>query len=97
MITTGIVVVGVFAIVSIGEIAGERQTFLARAFEVVSDSNTVGLSMGLTPELSSLSRWVLILLMFAGRTGTLSIASVLIVRLSAQARYRLAYENVIIG
>lgn len=97
VITTGVVVVGIFALVAVGEIAGEKATFLARAFEVVSAFNTVGLSMGLTPETSWFSRWLLIFLMFAGRTGPLSIASVLIVRLSTQAKYRLAYEDVIIG
>ena len=97
VITTGIVVFGVFALVSIGETAGEGSSFLARAFEVVSAFNTVGLSMGLTTELSWMSRWVLIFLMFAGRTGPLAIASVLIVRLSTQAKYRLAYESVMIG
>jgi trk system potassium uptake protein TrkH len=66
-------------------------------FEVVSAFNTVGLSMGVTPKLSVLSHWVIILLMFAGRTGPLALAAALTVRLSQRGRFRLAYEEVIVG
>jgi len=44
----------------------------AVTFEVVSAIATVGLSLGLTPQLSSASRVILILLMYAGRIGGLS-------------------------
>lgn len=43
-------------------------------FEVVSAFGTVGLSTGITPSLSALSRVVIILTMFAGRVGPLTIA-----------------------
>jgi trk system potassium uptake protein TrkH len=45
------------------------------AFEVFSGLGTVGLSLGLTPELTSTGRVVLILLMFIGRLGPLTLAS----------------------
>lgn len=48
--------------------------FLMILFEAVSAFGTVGLSMGLTPELSPLGRIVIMLTMFAGRVGPLTIA-----------------------
>lgn len=42
-------------------------------FEAASAIGTVGLSVGLTPELGTLSRWILILLMFFGRVGCLTL------------------------
>ncbi|NNV07263.1 TrkH family potassium uptake protein [Geobacillus sp. C56-T2] len=48
--------------------------FLMILFEATSAFGTVGLSMGLTPELSPLGKMVIILTMFAGRVGPLTIA-----------------------
>lgn len=48
--------------------------FLMILFEATSAFGTVGLSMGLTPELSPLGKAVIILTMFAGRVGPLTIA-----------------------
>ncbi len=42
-------------------------------FETASAIGTVGLSLGLTPELSQLSRLILIILMFFGRVGGLTL------------------------
>ena len=42
-------------------------------FETVSAAGTVGLSLGLTPQLGALSRGILILLMFFGRVGGLTL------------------------
>ncbi len=97
VIAIGIVVLGVFLLASIGDAYGPSEPFIVGFFEVTSAFNTVGLSMGVTPELSTPSRWVVIFLMFAGRTGPLSIAAALVVRLTAGGRYRLAYEDVVVG
>jgi Trk-type K+ transport system membrane component len=43
------------------------------AFEVVSAMSTCGLSMGITPELSPPSKTIVVLLMFAGRLGILTV------------------------
>ena len=48
--------------------------FLAILFEVTSAFATVGLSMGLTPELSDIGKILIMLTMFAGRVGPLTIA-----------------------
>jgi trk system potassium uptake protein TrkH len=50
---------------------GDRAELLAVIFEVVSGFGTVGLSMGLTPNLEPLARGAMIFLMFAGRVGPL--------------------------
>ncbi|PEA53840.1 Trk family potassium uptake protein [Bacillus pseudomycoides] len=48
--------------------------FLMILFEATSAFGTVGLSMGLTPELSPLGKIIITLTMFAGRVGPLTIA-----------------------
>ena len=97
VIATGIVVIAVFGLALIGDFVGDDERFLVRMFEAVSAFNTAGLSMGITPRLSIHSRWLLIVLMFVGRTGPLSLAAALVVQLSNQGRFRLAYEDVIVG
>tara|TARA_B100001971_G_C18268012_1_gene596262 strand:+ start:17595 stop:19292 length:1698 start_codon:yes stop_codon:yes gene_type:complete len=48
--------------------------FLALFFEVVSAFATVGLSLGITPYLTGVGKVVIILLMFVGRIGPLTLA-----------------------
>lgn len=48
--------------------------FLMILFEATSAFGTVGLSMGLTPELSPFGKIIIMLTMFAGRVGPLTIA-----------------------
>ena len=43
-------------------------------FETSSAIGTVGLTMGITPEIGAASKWILIFLMYAGRVGGLSLA-----------------------
>ncbi len=52
----------------------EKADFLALFFEVTSAFGTVGLSMGVTPDLSSLGKVAIILTMFVGRVGPLTLA-----------------------
>ncbi|HPQ95300.1 MAG: TrkH family potassium uptake protein [Thiothrix sp.] len=54
--------------------ATEHTTFQKVVFEVVSAISTVGLSLGLTGELSGAGRAVVIFLMVAGRLGPLTLA-----------------------
>lgn len=51
---------------------GDKFTFLQVLFEVTSAFGTVGLSTGITTQLSSFSRVVIIVTMFIGRVGPLS-------------------------
>lgn len=72
--------------------------FLSMMFEAVSAFNTVGLSMGVTPSLSSPGKWITIFLMFLGRVGPLTFAAAL--ALSARrphVPFRYAHEDVVVG
>lgn len=51
-----------------------RVPFLDIVFESVSAFSTVGLSRGMTAELSIVGQWVVMLLMFTGRIGPLTMA-----------------------
>lgn len=76
--------------------SASRGLFLELLFEVVSAFGTVGLSMGATPTLSYLGKLIIVLVMFTGRLGPLTLA----VFLSGKERrlgYRYAEENVMIG
>jgi trk system potassium uptake protein TrkH len=51
-----------------------KMGFEKAAFEVVSALATVGLSIGATGELNATGKWVIILTMFIGRVGPISLA-----------------------
>ena len=68
-----IILIATLAICCIEE-TNEQATFQAVLFETVSAMGTVGLSLSLTPTLSVASKIILILLMYAGRVGILTIA-----------------------
>lgn len=95
VIVIGFSISGVF-LLSATEIAASRG-LAEHAFEVSSAVNTVGLSMGLTPKLSVAGRCVIIPMMFLGRVGLLTLAALLTVPRSHAARFRYAYEDVVIG
>ena len=65
-------------------------------FEATSAFATVGLSTGITADLPAQAQSVLILLMFLGRVGTITLASALALR-SRPILYRLPEERPIIG
>ncbi len=65
-------------------------------FEVVSAFGTVGLSLGITDQLSLSGKWVLIVTMFLGRIGTLTIL-VGIFRKLHSYQYQYPLENVLIN
>jgi len=66
------------------------------SFECVSAYSTVGLSRGITSDLSSASKLVLILTMFIGRVSMLTLLIALYKRVSSEA-YRLPTENILIN
>jgi trk system potassium uptake protein TrkH len=51
-----------------------RHLFVEYLFEAVSAFGTVGLSMGITPQLSDIQKVAIILMMFIGRVGPLTLA-----------------------
>ncbi|MGO4886889.1 TrkH family potassium uptake protein [Anaerobacillus sp. MEB173] len=69
---------------------------IAIIFEVCSAFGTTGLSMGITPELSTLGKQIIIVLMFVGRIGIFSLLF-LIKGKEAKEYYHYPKERVIIG
>ena len=69
-------IVGCFtlAITEHEALAAGKFTFMDIVFEHVSAASTVGLSKGITAELSTGGKYVLIVAMFIGRVGTLTLA-----------------------
>ena len=65
-------------------------------FEVISAFATVGLSTGITPDLPIIGKYSLVLLMFAGRTGTMTVAAALALR-ERRRVIRMPEERPIIG
>jgi Trk-type K+ transport system membrane component len=65
-------------------------------FEVISAFGTCGLSTGLTPELPTAAKYVLSVLMFVGRTGTMTLAAALALR-NRRRVIRYPEERPIIG
>ena len=69
-------IVGTFALAITEQeaLAAGKFTFLDIVFEHVSAASTVGLSRGITAELTTGGKYVLIVAMFIGRVGTLTLA-----------------------
>jgi trk system potassium uptake protein TrkH len=65
-------------------------------FESVSAFATVGLSTGITGDLPAAGQLVVVILMFVGRVGTITVASALALRASRR-RYRYPEERPIVG
>ncbi|WP_102691603.1 TrkH family potassium uptake protein [Rummeliibacillus pycnus] len=84
--TSGLaIVVFVTFILSITE---KQHDFIYYLFEATSAFGTVGLSMGLTPELSTFGRLIIILTMFAGRLGPLTLGFAI-----SKKREKMAYQR----
>jgi trk system potassium uptake protein TrkH len=75
----------------------EQKNFLDVLFETVSAFGTVGLSTGLTPELSLPGRLLITLMMFIGRLGPLTIGFAFMLGTGRLAKYRYAEERIMIG
>ncbi|WP_298825003.1 TrkH family potassium uptake protein [uncultured Planococcus sp.] len=73
----------------------EKIPFLPLAFEVVSAFGTVGLSMGITADLSDLGEILLSLVMFTGRIGPLTLFFILMK--PRKENYRYPYDAVFTG
>lgn len=70
-------------------------TFISLLFEVTSAFGTVGLSTGITPDLKDLSKIIITIIMFIGRLGPMTMASIWLVKKESNACY--SEEPVIIG
>jgi len=70
--------------------------FLQILFEIVSAFGTVGLSTGITPTLSAAGKLIIILTMFAGRIGPLTLALAIALQTS-KVSYTYPEEKIMIG
>lgn len=83
-----VVVTTLFAITSVFLLTlFESRPFLDLLFETISALSTTGMSRDLTPTLSAPSKAVLIIIMFAGRVGPLTLVYSLAVRQHSRVRY----------
>ena len=73
-----------------------RGKFLEYMFEAVSAYGTVGLSLGVTEDLSVIGKIVITMLMFLGRLGPLTLAIAMKVK-AESVRFRYMEDNVLVG
>ncbi len=84
------------AFVGVAALAGTQTQPLERiVFEISSAIGTVGLSMGVTPTLDPFGKYVVILMMFIGRVGPLTLA--LSLGRPTPRRTQLPEENIAVG
>ncbi|MFC7014400.1 TrkH family potassium uptake protein [Streptomyces viridiviolaceus] len=87
----GLVIAGTLVLLTVTEEQAE-----AVLFEAVSAFGTVGLSTGITADLPAAGRLTVIVLMFVGRVGPITLASALALR-QRDRRYTLPEERPVIG
>lgn len=94
-----VTVSGLFLVITVTmllTITDRGHNFIMYLFEAVSAFGTVGLSMGLTPELSPVGRILIIFTMFAGRLGPLTVAYAIAIRRKPDA-FRHPKGKIMIG
>jgi trk system potassium uptake protein len=91
LMSIGVVILSTFALLGLSSFSLEKVLF-----EAISAFATVGLSTGITAGLPSGGQVLLIVLMFVGRVGPLTLASALALRLRTR-RYELPEERTIVG
>lgn len=95
-VTVALISVAFIVTMTVLLIEVDGRGFLPSLFEVTSAFGTVGLTTGITPELSSWGRIILMVTMFSGRVGLLTIAYSL-TRQQRPARVRYPEERVYLG
>ena len=76
-------------------LATEVRPFFELVFEAASALGTVGLSLGATPELGAVGKGAMIVTMFIGRLGPLSVA--LLLARSSERAYRYPSTRIMVG
>lgn len=66
-------------------------------FEAISAAGTVGLSLGITDSLTPFGKGVIIVTMYLGRVGPLTLLAALVFSQRLQRPYAYAHENVVLG
>lgn len=96
IIIIGLALFGLLIVQDIGLSHEYPREFLSYVFEAFSAFGTVGLSIGATSELNASGKVIVILLMFVGRVGLLTMAFAIAGRTKRFAT-RYAEENIMIG
>ena len=96
-LTLGTMFVVMFVFSAMALSLADGVPFLAAAFETASAMGTVGVTTGITPELSSFSHVLLILLMYTGRVGMFSFTITVLTRGRGQAKLKYPEFNIMIG
>lgn len=94
--TIGLLYIGLFFFGGLMISMAEGLPMLTSLFEAASAVGTVGLSLGVTPGLGSVSRMILILLMFFGRVGGLTLIFAALSGTQKQAA-KLPQEKITVG
>lgn len=98
---TTVVVIGIVVVLfmtMILTVTEYNQPFINIMFEAVSAFATVGLSTGITPELSVAGRVIVMMMMFIGRLGPLTVAFALANKLRKNnGKIRYPEENILVG
>jgi len=92
VISVTVVAAGLFLL-----LAFEPLPFAELAFEVVSAFGTVGLSLGATLELGPVGKLIIIVVMFTGRVGSLTVALLLGRSAGRGPRVRLPESRIMVG
>jgi trk system potassium uptake protein TrkH len=96
VVALGILLVFVVAFVLTGTEHGQTR-FISLLFETVSAVGTVGLSTGITADLSTVGRLLIIVTMVVGRIGPLALGLALVHHEGRTPHYRYPHERVRIG
>ncbi len=91
LLGVALVVTGTLALLAISRLPLEQVLF-----EVISAFATVGLSTGITADLPAAGQYLLVMLMFLGRTGPVTLATALVLR-ERRRQYRRPEERVLVG
>lgn len=75
----------------------EQADLITIIFETISAFGTVGLSLGLTPNLSTAGKLAVIFTMYSGRIGTITLAFALARRIPSKAHIKYPEEKILIG
>ncbi len=89
--------IGLVCLVTLLLCFSEPFGFMKLLFEAVSAVTVTGLSLGITGELTTFGKIVIIVAMFLGRIGPLTLAASLLFNGKQGARYRFAQEDVLLG
>ena len=94
-VTTISVLAAIIAMIVLTETEGAMIQVIA--YEVFSAIGTVGLSMDFTASLSVIGKYIIILLMFTGRIGPITLASAFAAKQSRAKETELPVRKIIIG